>query len=362
MMHILLDTNPIISDGFGRSANFNRFLELAHEHGITVYVPSVVLDEVVGRFAKDLSDSVEKANAELAFMSRRVARDLGTFNTVLDVNKEVGSFRSEFSTRLAEAGVAVPQYPIVSHRDVTDRAIYRRKPFRDKGVGYRDTLIWLTALELADQVEDNIVLVTNNIQDFGDGSTRLHGQLQEDLENRGHERDKVALVTSIKDVVQQQIGPYLRQTFFERPSETLENLDFDAEHELTLAIESEYSDRQWTPVELGLVSPIEALILDTVEEVTVADVRDTRDVEDGRVSCVMISEVVAVFQGFMPEETGDQEEPDSPLTVVDQKTNEHHILVATRIRMRCESMLTFDPLVDNAREVYVRELRPLRGP
>ena len=352
MMHILLDTNPIVSDGFGSSANFKRLLELAHGHGITVYVPRVVLDEVVGRFAKDLSDSVEKAEAELAFMSRRIARDLGTLDTALDANKEVESFRSAFSTRLVEAGVAVPQYPIASHKDVTDRAIFRRKPFRDNGVGYRDTLIWLTVLELADQVEDNIVLVTNNSQDFGDGPTRLHGQLQEDLENRGHGRDKVALVTSIKDVVQQLVGSYLRQTFFERPSETLENLDFDAEHELTLAIESEYSGRQWTAVDLGLVSPIEALILDTVEEVTVADVRDTMEVEDGRVSCVIVSEVVAGFQGFMPAETWDQEDPDSPLTVVDQETKEHHVLVATRIRMRCESVLTFDPLVDNAREVY----------
>lgn len=362
MMHILLDTNPIVSDGFGSSANFNWLLGMAHGHGITVYVPRIVLDEVVGRFAKDLSDRVGEANAELAIISRRIARKLVTLDSFLDVNEEVESFRSAFSTQLVEAGVAVPEYPIASHRDVTDRAIYRRKPFRDSGAGYRDTLIWLTVLELADQVEDNIVLVTNNTHDFGDGPTRLHGQLQEDLENRGHDRDKVTLVNSITEVVQQFVGPYLRQTFFERPSETLASLQFDAEHELTLAIESEYSDHQWTADELGLVSLIEALILDTVEEVNVADVRDTVEAEEGRLSCLIISEIVAGFQGFISAEAWNQENPDSLLTVVDQETEDDHVLVATTVRMTCESVLTFDPLVDNVREVYVRELRPLRGP
>ena len=362
MMHIVLDTNPIVSDGFGRSANFNRLLELAHGHGITVYVPSVVLDEVFGRFAKDLPDKVKTAEDGLASLSRRIDRDLGTLDSVLDINKEVESYRSWFSSRLAEGGVVVPEYPNASHRDVTDRAIYRRKPFRDNGVGYRDTLIWLTVLELADQVEGDIVLVTNNTHDFGDGRKGLHGQLQEDLENRGHGKSRVALVTSITDAVHESVGPYLREAFIATPSETLENLDFDAESELKLAIESECSGRQWTSVELGLVSPIEDLVLDTVEEVTVAEVRDAAEVANGGVSCVIVSEIVAGFQGFMPAGAWDQEDPESALTILDQETNEHHLLVATSIQLRCESVLTFDPLLDSVQELYVRELWPIRDP
>ena len=89
-------------------------------------------------------------------------------------------FRDRLLARFAAANVNNSNYPTNTHEEVVKRATSRRKPFDEKGSGYRDTLIWFNILELAGELDGRIYLVARD-KDFRDNSGNLHDDLMDDL-------------------------------------------------------------------------------------------------------------------------------------------------------------------------------------
>ena len=59
------------------------------------------------------------------------------------------------------------KYPNRSKKQIAERAIYKIKPFKENGAGYRDTLLWETVLDiLSSGMYENVLLITNDISDF----------------------------------------------------------------------------------------------------------------------------------------------------------------------------------------------------
>jgi len=81
------------------------------------------------------------------------------------------------------AGFTILPYPDVSHRDVTARALARRRPFDSLGhEGYRDALIWESVLAFARTLaRERVVLVSRNSKDFADAAGDLHADLRRDV-------------------------------------------------------------------------------------------------------------------------------------------------------------------------------------
>jgi len=100
-------------------------------------------------------------------------------------------------------------YPDTPHEDLVKRAMARRKPFNENGVGYRDSLIWETTLSLATRLDTQVILLSKNTNDFGDDERELHPDLIEDLADLELPRDKVILVSSLEDFVNAYIDPIL---------------------------------------------------------------------------------------------------------------------------------------------------------
>jgi predicted nucleic acid-binding protein len=64
-MKVVLDSNIIIADFWLESTNFKLLFESAIKGDVKIYIPEVVLDEVVNKYSKRLEDSKRKIDSEL---------------------------------------------------------------------------------------------------------------------------------------------------------------------------------------------------------------------------------------------------------------------------------------------------------
>ena len=102
--------------------------------------------------------------------------------------------------------MTVPEdYPQISHREVVQRALLRKKPFRADGrTGYCDYLAWLTCLNTARMYSnEEIHFITNNTHDFSDSTdkAKLHPDLLHDLSELGIPESRFHYWNSVKSFI-----------------------------------------------------------------------------------------------------------------------------------------------------------------
>jgi hypothetical protein len=106
--------------------------------------------EAIGGFHRNHDEKIRQVRALLRKSSSRAKEAADALiQTYID---EKAGYPSILDARISEIGIEVASLPDVDHEELTQRAIDRTPPFNETGGGYRDSLIWLTALE---QVEDH---------------------------------------------------------------------------------------------------------------------------------------------------------------------------------------------------------------
>lgn len=104
------------------------------------------------------------------------------------------------------------EYPSVSHKEIVNRALLRKKPFKQDGsTGYRDYLVWLTCIALArTYTSEEIHFITQNVNDFSDikDKKKLHEDLINDLREANIDSKRLHYWTSINEFVD-YIQPYI---------------------------------------------------------------------------------------------------------------------------------------------------------
>lgn len=173
-----LDSTELSLDSSLKSAKWDSLRRAIADGQLVLAVSEVTIGEVSRRVA----ERGEKFN-ELQRDHRRQLgahlRELGVYEPV-----DVSNFEAEFRARLAESGVLVLDFPVVSHAALVVRELAGERPFKRNGSGYRDALIWMTLVEWAEQdafEHAEIYFVSANRSDFADSSGALHTDLRKDL-------------------------------------------------------------------------------------------------------------------------------------------------------------------------------------
>ena len=214
-MYIVLDASSIIGEDFGRSPLFKTLLSASNTVGHTVCVPRLAIAETVAKFSRDFDRDRNLVSRHLGQLSKLLGRAIVSEITELEPTTENTLFENSLVARLEAANVAIRGYPMVDHEDIANKAIARRRPFDVKGSGYRDTLIWLSTLELAGQTDSNLILVAED-GDFGDDNG-LHSDLVDDLVLGGYPKGKVTLFKSLSRVIDEQVRPNLEEVIWQNP-------------------------------------------------------------------------------------------------------------------------------------------------
>jgi hypothetical protein len=128
--------------------DFRIFIEESARRGMEVYIPAIVIDEVVNQYGEQIRELCSKFSKLAPAWKRVRGDDLPSPIAEDQIGREQEAYRTFLLTKLKSFGVTILPYPNTSHERLVTRALQRRKPFRNDGAGYRDTLVWESVLPL----------------------------------------------------------------------------------------------------------------------------------------------------------------------------------------------------------------------
>lgn len=218
-MKIILDTNIF----FETKQRLLRSPEITfiHEHesfGWHFVVPELVRDEVVNKYRENYEErerELRKKEREL----RALLLDADALNVFCKFSPDEATenYRKALELRMDELQIRRPPYPEIPHEKLVARCLQRRKPFGGTGsgnarrdTGYRDAILWESVL-LEIVADEEVVFVTRNHKDFGDGNGNLHRDLKEDLSNRGHSPNAVRMCDSLPALCRNIVYPTMEK-------------------------------------------------------------------------------------------------------------------------------------------------------
>ncbi|MFD4432725.1 PIN domain-containing protein [Nocardia sp. NPDC058497] len=215
---IVLDANIVIASPRLQNPTWQSLVDHRDDWNIRIVVPEVAVMEA----AKNVPVRWGKTRGLMPNVRRfREFGHDGTLQAVLDdIDALIASYASDLDERLAAMGVEIVPPPAeVDLMDIARRAAVGRAPYSsgDKD-GFRDALIWLSVIELAqDNPAAEVWFVSNNTDDFGPAGTTdwtgpgtgdrdecpilFHSDLIEDLERLGL-TERVRYVTNINSLEQ----------------------------------------------------------------------------------------------------------------------------------------------------------------
>lgn len=208
--YVLLDSCIYCADLHGAGTNTTVLVEGIERLKYSLLLPEVIRDEVIAKHSHNLSDvttAYEKSQ-------REVRRFLHPWEKIdfpkVDSGKLVQDYAKRFPYGIHKTRIVVLPYPATPHREIAQRAILRRKPFKEGGAGYRDALIFETLKEYLLQHPDHAVsFVSLNHRDFFEDN-ELHPCLVDDLKRAGIDPARVMPFMDLGSLNQSQVFPHLQ--------------------------------------------------------------------------------------------------------------------------------------------------------
>ena len=348
-MHFVLDANTVIAEQFGASAHFRALLAASSAVGYKVYLPVTALEEIAAKYERELSKNVQEAGKGLSMLSRLLGRRLHSPIEGFNSRNETASFQKRLLSQLRVAEGTILDYPITPHETLVKRATSRKRPFDENGSGYRDALIWETVLELAAQVDETVVLVSND-KDFRDTTGNLHSDLVQDLERLGLSENSVILATELPGLVDEHVRPNLGTVPWEKPLQILAGRGLNLADSIGLLVQDACAGQEWEPSELGIPSEYESPTLDLVEDVSDLTVVDLRDLPPNQVLLKIEASIYADFGVFVYKM--DWYGTDDPRLHLDEiDWNDHYVRAGISVPLHCELDLVVDTSDNEHHEV-----------
>ncbi|MEG9250223.1 PIN domain-containing protein [Arthrobacter sp. Soc17.1.1.1] len=215
MIVIVPDTNilfnsPLLDAGPWKSLGDHR-----EEWAIQIAVPDVVEMETIRKVREKWTQECKP------FEDARLGK-FGLQDDVTAITKaikaRIDSYEADLMRRFTELGAEVVSPSAVDHLEIANRAAYGIAPYQHRTRdGYRDTVIWLTVMSIAEENPDaEVWFVSDNHKDFGpippnwtgdnqgshnDCPILFHSHLRKDLDARGLVQ-RVKYVTSLQTLEQ----------------------------------------------------------------------------------------------------------------------------------------------------------------
>ncbi len=187
-MIVVLDTTALQADpGFRK--RFWRLMGLRPDGwNLRIVVPWTVTQELLANRRRSIAEVREHLQKAIDDVDRKLGLLVSNPRALRQLDQALETIDAIVTDILDRYRVEIASVPEISHEELVTRATQRTKPCNAKGDGYRDTLNWLTVLELAAKNPAQAILwVSNNSNDFadtmaGDSSARsLHPHLLNDL-------------------------------------------------------------------------------------------------------------------------------------------------------------------------------------
>lgn len=178
--YILFDTNAIYNDLTLKSERIESLKRYARLTGSIILLPSVLRDEVFKQYRSDWIEaqrSLEKINLK--------------FNGLVEIkhleDEAMKIFTDSWNRFAADKVVVNIDSAQLNLSELIKRSIAEDKPFGEHSRGFRDALLWLSAMDyLKKQAgSGDFIFISNNNSDFG--KQKLFDNLLAEVKNTGRQ-------------------------------------------------------------------------------------------------------------------------------------------------------------------------------
>jgi hypothetical protein len=276
-MKIILDSNILCQDFHLRSPGFKLLFDGLLSIPAKLYVPQVAIDEVANRFREELQDTLSQANRLQSAMSRLLPEQPPAILPAIDVTQRSADYKSQLVQTIRAIGGEILPYPDITHQEVVERDLMRKKPFKRDGSGYRDLLIWESVKRLVFLGSDTIISITNNTKDFGEGPS-VAPELTEEL----YFPHRLKLFRTLKDFNDSAVLPKLKMLDELRHEiESQTPAEFNAGKWITSRLIDLLRDYEIGSVVLGFPEGVGGFWPRSITELSHVTVNDARQMESG---------------------------------------------------------------------------------
>ncbi|NOU83901.1 DUF4935 domain-containing protein [Paenibacillus sp. LMG 31459] len=182
-MDLVLDTNIFRENFKMDSIHFQNLFDYLVKTNSKIIVPEIVLLEVESLFERELLKRLEGYKKASRSLRNWLFTSEYSENDVPLVEEAVASFMDFFKTKLKLDPEAIFATKDEYLKEVLRRAVKHIKPCSDRGEEFRDTILWLSVLDIAKVHADApIGFISNNTNEFSsDNKMILHPMLQKDV-------------------------------------------------------------------------------------------------------------------------------------------------------------------------------------
>lgn len=204
MKHIIIDTNVVHNDYMLTGFRISALCSAKENLGYLLFIPDVVVDEMVKQYKEEIEGYAVQYNQALnQLKKRKTLADIQVFNS----SSVTDNYEANLRNRIQELGIEIIPYPNTAHKEMVQRELSKRKPFKDSSKGYRDSLIWESIKEHCQRTKTvDIVFLTENTDDFAaKDKNSLHPDLVADCDAIGYDVNKITLISGVHKYIEQEI-------------------------------------------------------------------------------------------------------------------------------------------------------------
>lgn len=179
MINIFLDSNILYLDPLMDKGNNKLLFDKINEVGGSIFICDVVYKETINNYRKQLND----INNEFLKINKKI-KNLNIEQTIvgfIDIENQINKIDNKLQEYIKNNKLIKLETSNDILPEVIDRAINRKKPFKEGKQEFRDCVIWLTyAKKVEEDGLDNCFFITKNVSDFCNKKQVLHEDLLED--------------------------------------------------------------------------------------------------------------------------------------------------------------------------------------
>jgi len=181
---IVIDTNILRQDFFPKSRKSEMLIDFISKTENQIVLPEVVHKEIVALYERTLSEKYGHLLKSYKDFEKITIIPIELKIPDPKIDKQVEKFISNLKNKLGIKNIV----PMNNNHlpDLVNRAINRIFPFTESKSEFRDALIWLCLLDLAQSEKGKaIIFISANIKDFSDKKGKLHKRLLEEAKSKG---------------------------------------------------------------------------------------------------------------------------------------------------------------------------------
>jgi hypothetical protein len=186
-MDIILDSNVFRADFTLRSKDIDILLDYLKKTKSYIVLPQIIIDEVKHLYSEELLNRVSVLQNSIKNLSITLVDEFKFKSPEIDISLELKRYELFLQKRLIISKNRIIPYKDAFLKEAVYREINRIKPARKDGQGFRDILIWLTAVEYCETRgrHKQLIFISNNTADFAsDDKNTLHEKLNNECLSR----------------------------------------------------------------------------------------------------------------------------------------------------------------------------------